>query len=145
MMRDVPDWVADYVGIPYVLGGEDSDGADCLGLCDLVIRERFGVKITPDLPGVRSGEDGRRVTRAVARGRRSWLAVDRDDLRLADVFVMRVSSNRGRGVHMGLVLNLHGDALHSDEGHNSVVENILTSLALRSRIIGVYRHPEVAA
>ena len=42
-----PDWVNDYIGLPYVLNGRERRGLDCWGLISLVWREKRGIQI-PD-------------------------------------------------------------------------------------------------
>jgi len=42
-----PDWVNDYIGLPYRLNGRERDGLDCWGLISLVWREKRGIQI-PD-------------------------------------------------------------------------------------------------
>ena len=35
-------WLNNYIGLPYLSGGRDMDGADCYGLIKLVTEEHFG-------------------------------------------------------------------------------------------------------
>ena len=48
-MRNVGDlsWLNRYIGRPYKYGGRDLEGMDCYGLCVLIYKERYGIKL-PD-------------------------------------------------------------------------------------------------
>jgi len=76
--RGPPEWLNDYVGLPYKLNGRDRLGLDCWGLLCLVWREQRGIEL-PDfrapndydlVEGMRAVADnlpeGIRLTRAVA-------------------------------------------------------------------------------
>ena len=134
-MPHIPDWVADYVGIPYRMLGRSRDGADCWGLVRLVYADRLGV----DLPAYDGrGFSGRAsvadVVSLVADARDAWHEVSEDDAAPLDLVLLRV---HGQPVHVG-VLVAPGIMLHSLAGHDSAVER-LDSLAWARRIIGYGR------
>lgn len=41
----IPNWVAEYIGIPFVDYGRDRDGADCWGLARMIWFDRIGLKL----------------------------------------------------------------------------------------------------
>ena len=57
-MSDLPDWCAQYIGLPFVEGGRDRSGLDCYGLLRLVINERYAGSV-PEYEGIawRAGDD----------------------------------------------------------------------------------------
>ena len=134
-MPHIPDWVADYVGIPYRMLGRSRDGADCWGLVRLVYADRLGV----DLPAYDGrGFSGRAsvpdVAGLVADAREAWREVPEAEAAPLDLVLLRV---HGQPVHVG-VLVAHRIMLHSLAGHDSAVER-LDSLVWARRIIGYGR------
>jgi cell wall-associated NlpC family hydrolase len=141
-MPDIPDWVADYVGIPYRTLGRDRGGPaglaglDCWGLVRLVYADRLGV----DLPAYNGrGFSGRDsvpgVAALVADARHaSWREVPEGEAMPSDLVLLRV---HGQPVHVG-VLVAPRLMLHSLAGHDSAVER-LDSLMWSRRVIGYGR------
>jgi cell wall-associated NlpC family hydrolase len=41
----IPNWAAQYVGLPFRDKGRARTGLDCYGLVVLVLREQFGVEV----------------------------------------------------------------------------------------------------
>jgi cell wall-associated NlpC family hydrolase len=134
-MPDIPDWVENYVGIPYRTLGRGRDGADCWGLVRLVYAGRLGV----DLPAYDGrGFSGRGsvsdVASLVADARDSWREVSDAEAVPPDLVLLRV---HGQPVHVG-VLVAPKVMLHSLAGHDSAVER-LESLMWARRVIGYGR------
>ena len=69
----IVSWAKDYVGIPFVSGGRDRDGADCYGLARLVRMEQFG-DTPPLLSGDYTDADNFAETEALMRSQRPLLA-----------------------------------------------------------------------
>jgi cell wall-associated NlpC family hydrolase len=134
-MPEIPDWVADYVGIPYRALGRGRDGADCWGLVRLIYAGRLGV----DLPAYDGrGFCGRAsvadVASLVAEARGAWREIQGKDAMPPDVVLLRV---HGQPIHVGVLVapNL---MLHSLAGHDSAVERLDGPMWSR-RIIGYGR------
>jgi len=124
-------WASDYVGMPYMQGGRDRDGIDCIGLFSLVWLERRGVIIPP-------------INRVFCKG-------DFDELRAncgadyapvagdvieGDAVVMTTYS---QALHVAYVIDATW-VLHIErQGVGSVIEKI-TDGRVKNRILGVYRY-----
>lgn len=50
-------WMNQYIGIPYVLGGNERDGLDCYGLVCMVLREQCGILLPNQGHFVRSKKE----------------------------------------------------------------------------------------
>ena len=134
-MPDIPDWVADYVGVPYRMLGRSRDGADCWGLVRLVYADRLGIALPAyDGRGFRGRASVPDVARLVADARGAWREVPEVAAAPPDLVLLRV---HGQPVHVGLLV-APGIMLHSLAGHDSAVER-LDSLAWARRVIGYGR------
>jgi cell wall-associated NlpC family hydrolase len=139
-MREIPFWVANYVGLPWRVLGRDRTGLDCYGLVRLVLAERCGLAL-PLLDG--GGWHGHRepvVIDALASFistelHQGWNPVDFADGRCGDLALLLM---HGRPIHLGLMV-APGRMLHIQEGHDSGLAR-LDSLPWRSRLVGIYRH-----
>jgi cell wall-associated NlpC family hydrolase len=134
-MAVLPDWVADYVGIPYRTLGRGRGGADCWGLVRLVYADRLGIAL-PAYDG--RGFSGRTsvadVASLVAGAREAWREMPEAQAAPIDLVLLRV---HGQPVHVG-VLVAPGIMLHSLAGHDSAVER-LDNLVWSRRVIGYGR------
>lgn len=133
----LPEWVNDYVGMPFKLGGRDREGGvDCFGLCLLVWREVFGLNV-PSYGGVAWGETNTAEVGAFIAGevRAGWEPVPDGEEQPGNVVVMRM---RGHPIHVGVVV-APGWMLHCHELADAAVENY-RSLQWAKRIIGFYRY-----
>lgn len=142
MQQKLPEWVADYVGIPYRALGRARDGLDCWGLVRLVYAERMGIAL-PAYDGRGFCRGSGPTTRAsvadvaalVADAKRaSWCEVPATSASAPDVVLLRV---HGQPIHVG-VLVAPGAMLHSLAGHDSAVER-LDGLAWSNRLMGFWR------
>ncbi len=135
MPLGIPDWVEPYIGLPYVKGGRNLKGVDCIGLFLLVEREHFGVEIEgydgPDW-------SGRRDVAAVAEAARAFAArfkeIDAGSERVGDAILLRMT---GQPIHIGCVI-APGLMLHIEEECDSVVEDY-TTRAWANRIVAFHR------
>ena len=132
----VPDWVEEYVGLPYAVGGRDRSGVDCFGLCLLVWRERFGLDV-PLYGGVtwevaNSAAVGDLIAGEVRAG---WDPVAPGDERPGDAVLMRM---RGHPIHVGVVV-AEGLMLHCHDRADAAVEDFRT-LQWSRRILGFHRY-----
>lgn len=106
------NWAEPYLGIPWVLNGEDRTGCDCWGLVRLVLAEQRGLRITH--PSALAAGDAAAIGRRFARLRELVLGdvvlrPAEDGPRDCDLVEMRI---HGPGAdHIGLIA--HGMVLHA--------------------------------
>lgn len=132
----LPEWVGDYVGLPYAVGGRDRSGVDCWGLCLLVWRERFGLDV-PVYGGV-SWEEANSPAIGdliVGEARAGWDAVEPGAERPGHAVLMRM---RGHPIHVGVVV-APGLMLHCHSRADAAVEDY-RSLQWARRVVGFYRY-----
>lgn len=140
-----PRWVEAYVGIPFRERGASREGAHCLGLVSLVLKERAGV----DVPAYSefSTEDVLQIVGAIERDavRTPWCAVSGPLVPL-DVVTMRTpvtvdGVERLIEGHVGIMVSAT-DLLHVEEGRSAVVVPI-DHRAIRYRIVQRLRHRDL--
>ena len=134
--RDLPPWVADYVGIPWRPHGCGRDGCDCWGLVGLVMAERFGKRL-PFYGRSDPYADGRYATQATftEAQRESGLWLRTATPSVGEVALFNIA---GHPVHVGLVV---GDTwmLHIDERTDACVERFTNGRWIK-RLEGTYRY-----
>jgi lipoprotein Spr len=136
MQDTIPQWVADYVGIPYLTHGRDRDGCDCWGLLNLVWREQFGFE-----PPKYEGADWYKGQRPAVIGTDAieyasmFRQVEAGKEEAGDGIALRM---RGYPFHVGIVV-APGLMLHTHEDAGVVVENY-HSITWGKRISGFYRY-----
>ena len=134
----VPAWAADYVGIPFLERGRDRAGCDCWGLVRLVLAERFGVAVPSYAGDYARVSDHARLAELVEGGRPGFAeAAERQP---GDVVLLRL---RGLPIHVGLIVAPRW-MLHSTRTTGSVLDRY-GGLTWKNRIVGVYRHEELAS
>lgn len=133
-----PEWVGEYIGLPFKPLGRDRAGLDCWGLVRLVYRERYGI----DLPAYVGGYDG--ISRAdaadiaalIADGsRRGWREVPAAEAWEGDAVLLRCW---GQPLHIGVLVCL-GVMLHVIEGRDASLAR-LDGPEWRRRLIGYFRY-----
>lgn len=133
----VPDWVAAYVGLPYVPGGrERAPGLDCWGLVCLVWRERFGIE-SPRFEQVwwEAHSDNAAIAAVIEANKRSrYQEVAPGAEQAGDAILMRMA---GYPVHVGLVV-APGVMLHTHRNVDSCVERY-AGFPWSRRVLGFYR------
>jgi cell wall-associated NlpC family hydrolase len=123
---------AQYVGLPYRLGGRDRDGIDCWGLVRLVLQEQFNVEI-PSL--AYEAEPRIEVFDQLSdETRETYKMLQVETPIVGDVALLRVG---GHITHVGIIV-APGILLHTMDEVDSVVERIDTHRIAR-RIEGYYR------
>lgn len=132
----VPDWVEEYVGLPYSVGGRDRAGVDCFGLCLLVWRERFGLDV-PLYGGVSWKEANTVEIGAFIGGEAmaGWDLVEAGEERPGDAILMRM---RGHPIHVGVIV-ADGFMLHCHDRGDAAVEDFRT-IQWSRRILGFHRY-----
>jgi cell wall-associated NlpC family hydrolase len=128
-MRDL----SPYVGIPYVDKGTDpTRGLDCWQLVRHFYARELGQQIPDYLALYRSALVRREATAAIVSALPDWRPVA--DPQFGDVLLFRISNAPW---HTAVALDA-GHMLHTERGHNSVIESRL-GLRWRSRLYGTYR------
>ncbi len=131
----VPDWVADYVGLPFRAHGRDRDGVDCWGLARLVLAERFGLSLPSYAGGYASVEDAEDIGRLIRGEMAPWREVPRGDEQAGDVVLIRLMN---QPMHVGVVV-AQGWMLHIEDGIDACLERY-DGAKWRRRTLGIYRH-----
>ncbi|MGD9850100.1 MAG: C40 family peptidase [Nitrospirales bacterium] len=133
----LPDWINDYIGIPFVDGGRDRAGCDCYGLVRLVLAEQFAIDAPSYHEDYRSADDRAGVADALeARRGGRWQEITEARMAQAgDVAVFRVG---GLPLHCGLLVS-PDRMLHVAKGCETVVEPI-DGPVWKNRLVGLYRY-----
>lgn len=85
-MSKIPSWAVEYVGIPFVLGGADSTGADCYGLVSMILTSQTGSPL-PETPDQAKSE--------------GWYVVPMSDVRRGDVILFKLP---GGATHVAFMI-----------------------------------------
>jgi cell wall-associated NlpC family hydrolase len=130
-----------YVGLPFKDGGRARDGLDCWGLVWLILREQYGVDLPSYAGAYRSVAERAEVTALVAGSvlDQGWQPTAAP-YRAGDGIILRIENHPW---HVGLLLN-DTDFIHVPLDGLSWIESITDWRWVR-RIVGVYRHPRLAA
>lgn len=138
--RDIPHWVAGYIGLPFTDHGRGPEAFDCWGLVRFVLDKRFGIRCLPEHGGYVSCGHRRSVAEAFRHGlAESWRQVPAEQHRAGDIAVFSVGRLPS---HVGLVVS-QDTMLHIEKGTDSVVERFDRQPWV-NRIEGVYRHVSIA-
>ena len=124
-----------YIGIPYVIGGESFDGADCYGIAKLYSKNELN-KTLPTY--MYSNLDNEAVAEiAIKMARHSlgdaWTKVETPQH--GDVITFRIM---GLEIHCGIMINAT-EFLHSLKGRQSCIED-LSNINWKHRLTGVFRY-----
>lgn len=128
-------FVNEAIGVPFLDQGRDFQGWDCWGLIRRAYQECFKVEL-PNLDrcNVLSYEQGRELFDSLAV---AYQEVELSQGRPGDVVILR-----GVPCHAGLVVKA-GLMLHVDEKCDTCVEPYISGV-WKTRVIGIYRHAELA-
>lgn len=136
-MRDFPEWVSKYVGLPYKIRGRTLAGLDCYGLLVVIARDEFGVCIGSyeDIAYDGEGND-KAVAEEIHAGLTArWEPVERGKEQVGDCILFRL----GRyPIHCGMVV-APGWMIHIEEGADSALEKYNDGPAWPRRLIGFYK------
>ena len=129
------DWVGDYIGIPFTVGGRAPDtGFDCWGLVRYVMAVEYG-KLLPGLEEKYSDLDDKRNIENITDTTKPLIgARSVREPAAGDLVLMRY---RGFICHVGIMVD-DRNVLHTDYGKDSCVQRI-DSIHLRDRVEGFYR------
>lgn len=127
--------LSNYVGIPYVIGGESFDGADCYGIAKLFAKNELGLILPTYMYSELNNEAVAEVAiKSAQHGLGDkWQKVEIPQR--GDVVTFRIF---GHEVHCGIMLD-SAQFLHSLKGRMSCIED-LTHVNWSHRKTGVFRY-----
>jgi len=137
MDRNLPEWIAGYVGIPYAKHGRTREGADCWGLIQMIQAEQMG-SAWPQYEGVDwyDGQKPETIGASAIRYASYFRQLGRnEEEQLGDGILLRM---RGHPFHVGMVLT-PGWMIHSNEVSGSAIETYRDGL-WNKRVTGIYRY-----
>lgn len=129
----------DYVGLPWLDRGRTRDGCDCWGLLSIVYAERFGVVLPSYRDDYLTAADSDAVTSLINGRPAAWREITAGTEQVGDAVLMSIA---GRPHHIGIVV-ADGLVLHIERGAGSLIESY-RSMRLRRRVIGFFRHAQLA-
>lgn len=134
---NVPVWVKDYVGIPFVAHGRAKDGADCWGLVRIILHDQFGIMLPIYADGYEDTSDRQGMARTIQSACVSGPFVRLDEAtqtQAGDIIVLRL---RGVPLHVGVVAG-DGIMLHVHAGTDACLEDYTTQKWCHA-VLGFYR------
>lgn len=135
-MTDIPDWVASYIGLPWLTDGRDRAGVDCWGLFLLILQEKFNIEVPHyEQIGFRIGEEELLANFMKEKLPEQWRPLKLGEEQCGDGILLRL---RGQPIHIGCVV-AEGWMVHVEEGINSTIEQF-TRPRWQNRIVGIYRY-----
>ncbi len=125
-------WTNEYIGIPYLFGGDDRNGIDCWGLVRLVLKERYG-KVLPEYFHESIDEVPDMIREFTPRT--NVYKVDAPSPGDLVLILMR-----GKPMHIGIIVGSTGERnmLHTLVGHDSALDQ-WDSMKWIKRVEGFYR------
>ena len=124
-----------YVGIPYVIGGESFEGADCYGIAKLYSKNELGKELPVYMYSNLDNESVAEMAIKCAQHGlgEKWRKVG--TLQRGDIVTFRIM---GYEIHCGIMIN-DTEFLHSLKGRMSCIED-LTHVNWKHRLTGVFRY-----
>ena len=142
MRCEFPEWVNEYVGLPFIERGRDKRGVDCWGLVAIILDEQFGVTVPSYDDEYQSTTDCGTISDVIKREASSWWLVPLHEAQPGDVIVMRVlpfgADKSIYATHVGIVVE-NGWMLHVERGVDAVLDRY-TRPRWGRRVVGIYRH-----
>lgn len=140
-----PSWLKDYIGIPFKDDGLTRKGLHCWGLVRLVYAEQ--AKIELPSYGEHNARDLLAASRLFSAEPAKWVTPVRP-YRIFDVVLMTAmhrydGANRRLAAHCGVMVS-ERHMLHVWSETDSVVMT-LDHPRVRHKIVGIYRHGDLAA
>ncbi|KQO99094.1 NlpC/P60 family protein [Methylobacterium sp. Leaf91] len=138
-------WSADYIGLPWQVGGLTRDGIACWGLARLVYAEQLGIAVPDYAAAVPSLEERTEIAGVFAEATSAagpWVEVAPNGLSLDVIqeFDILVFQRTGLAHHVGIAAG-SGRMLHIDRDQDSCLVDYSTG-KWAPRLVGVYRHKE---
>lgn len=141
-MKPPPRWAEQYLGIPFKLNGQSKDGADCVGLCQLVMQEQAHIIVSRgdiyvgDLNGVPADLFQQRA------GHPPWTTIIKagSEKTFDWALMWSIGTRQIAPLHVGVVV-APGWILHVQEDLPAVLEQLQH---LKGRVILFVRHDQLA-
>ncbi len=140
----LPEWAAQYIGIPFHTGGDTSTGLNCWELFCKVLREQYDIEADIyEQFNCSSPANYRHAARRITTECRKfpWVEViSKDDwpgglVNCGDGILMRI---KGSPAHVGIALDNQW-MIHTEKGISSCLGNP-RSAGWTNRVLGVFRH-----
>lgn len=150
-IENVIPWAADYIGIPFVERGRDSDGCDCWGLYRLILLKQVGLEVPSFVETYRRTTEGETIEDAIriyGTENEEWTEIEGGSERLFDAVHMVgfFDAGDGRlrrsGMHVGMIVG-PGILIHIERGIDAALGFYRTDRTLKRRILGFYRHRDL--
>lgn len=127
--------VSSYIGMPFKPRGRDRDGCDCWGLARIIYHDVFDL----ELPSLQYAEkfDIEELMTVMAEEAEKWVKIERGKEKPGDILVLR-----SLNPHVGIVIK-KGKMIHIQKSTAACIERY-TATAWNRRIMGIYRHAELA-
>ena len=124
-----------YIGIPYVIGGESFEGADCYGIAKLYAKNELNKTLPAYMYSNLDNESVAEIAIKCAQHGlgEGWKKVG--TLQHGDIVTFRIM---GHESHCGIMIN-DTEFLHSLKGRMSCIED-LTHVNWKHRLTGVFRY-----
>jgi len=135
MIDSIPNWAADYIGIPFVEHGRGHAGCDCWGLVRLVLAEQFDIHVNGFEQSYKTVRDKDTIAEICRREALAWQSVKNPQP--GDVVLLRIQSVP---YHVGIVIGKNS-MLHVERNKNTVREKFNSSI-WKNRIAGFYRYAQ---
>lgn len=132
-------WSADYIGLPWQVGGLTRDGIACWGLARLVYAEQLGIEVPDYAASVSSLTERAEIAGIFAQGTSAagpWVEVPASEVSEFDIVTFQ---RAGLTYHAGVVV-VPGRMLHiSGKAEDSCLVDYTTG-RWAPRLVGAYRH-----
>jgi cell wall-associated NlpC family hydrolase len=131
-----PDWVSEFIGVPYLKDGRTLDGADCIGLVTLAFRT-CGRELPPynGAGWTGLGKDREALGQDAMSFASNFTEIAAGKELPYDGVLLRMA---GYPIHVGLVV-CDGLMLHTERGCDSALESYRDHLRWANRIEGFFR------
>lgn len=147
---ELPAWSEKYIGIPFLDHGRAWEGCDCYGLCALIWREQFNLKVPSYGETYATVLDGATVSDAIRmNGTESeeWQEIPAGDEKAGDAVLCSGFYNIEGGwkkadMHVGLVLK-PGTMIHVERGIDASLADYRKDRRFNRRVVGFYRHQKL--
>lgn len=129
------DTFSQYVGIPFLEGGQTREAIDCYGIFVLVYRELWNIELPAFSELFSSPLDQKSINAQIHGHLENWHPIQLEEARQGDGLIMYVGREP---THLALVIGNHR-ILHAEKNCASCIEDYL-SMKYEKRIEGAYRY-----
>lgn len=130
IIEQPPEWVANYIGIPFKDLGRTREGCDCWGLVRLLLMERASIQLPSHADDYKSEKNCKAIQQTINNNRYKWREVHYTDATTYDVAEMQLPVEyQGRyiyaPIHVGILVN-KSYLLHTSKSVGSHIVNVLS-------------------